>query len=119
MSHEFHRLERDGPRAGDLDDNDIAAMAGVFDTIDRFADRLGRAVILVHHASKGNQSGKSITEVGAGAGSQCRAVDKHVVLRSHEEPDFAVLDAAVRSWPPIEPRVYLWTFPAWTPDNSL
>jgi hypothetical protein len=25
----------------------------------------------------------------------------------------------VRSWPPIEPRCLRWTFPVWTPDDSL
>ena len=30
-----------------------------------------------------------------------------------------VVDAAVRSWPPIEPRCLRWTFPIWTPDDSL
>ena len=30
-----------------------------------------------------------------------------------------VLDAAVPSWPPIEPRCLRWTFPVWTPDDSL
>lgn len=44
-----------------------------------------------------------LTDVGAGAGSQSRATDAHVVLRPHEEDGVAVLDAAVRSWPPIEP----------------
>jgi hypothetical protein len=73
----------------------------------------------MHHSSKGNQSGKSITDVSAGAGSQSRATDTHLVLRPHEEKDVVVLDATVRSWPPIEPRCLRWTFPVWTPDDTL
>ncbi len=44
-----------------------------------------------------SQAGKAITDVGAGAGSQSRATDTHLILRPHEEKNCAVLDAAVRS----------------------
>lgn len=75
--------------------------------------------MLIHHSTKGNQSGKAVTDVGAGAGAQSRAADTHLVLRPHEEPGVAVLDAAVRSWPPIEPRCLRWSFPVWTVEDSL
>lgn len=104
---------------GDADENDNAAMAGVYNTIDRYAEMLGSAFVLVHHTSKGNQSYKSITDVGAGAGSQARATDTHLVLRPHDEDDAIVLDAAVRSWPPIDPFCLRWNFPVWTPDLDL
>ena len=42
-----------------------------------------------------------------------------LVLRPHEEDGCVVLDAAVRSWPPVEPRCLRWTFPVWNPDDSL
>ncbi|TWT71521.1 AAA family ATPase [Crateriforma conspicua] len=103
----------------EADENDNAAMAGVYNTIDRYAEMLGSAFVLVHHTSKGNQSYKSITDVGAGAGSQARATDSHLVLRPHEENDAIVLDAAVRSWPPTEPIGLRWNFPIWTPDDTL
>ncbi|WP_430454062.1 AAA family ATPase [Rhodopirellula europaea] len=101
------------------DENDNAAMAGIYNTIDQYAEMLGSAFVLVHHTSKGNQSYKSITDVGAGAGSQARATDTHLVLRPHEQNDAIVLDAAVRSWPPPEPLCLRWNFPVWTPDDSL
>ncbi len=47
------------------------------------------------------------------------ATDTHLVLRPHEEDGCVVLDAAVRSWPPVEPRCLRWTFPVWNPDDSL
>ncbi|MGB7323897.1 MAG: AAA family ATPase, partial [Rubripirellula sp.] len=103
----------------DADENDNAAMAGVYNIIDRYAEMLGSAFVLVHHTSKGNQSYKSITDVGAGAGSQARATDSHLVLRPHEEDGAIVLDAAVRSWPPTEPIGLRWNFPVWTPDDAL
>lgn len=103
----------------DSDENDNGTMTNVYNALDTYANRLGCSFILIHHSTKGSQAGKSITDVGAGAGSQSRATDTHLVLREHEEPNCAVLDAAVRSWPPIQPRVFRWEFPLWIPDDSL
>ena len=102
-----------------MDENDNGTMAQIYNQLDGHAARLGCAFVLVHHSSKGSQSGKSITDVGAGAGSQSRATDTHLILRPHEQDDVAVLDAAVRSWPPVSPRCLRWAFPVWTPDDSL
>jgi len=103
----------------ETDENDNAAMCRLYNLIDAYADQLGAAFILVHHTSKGNQSGKGVTDVGSGAGSISRATDSHLILRPHAEPNCAVLEAAVRSWPPVEPRVLRWTFPVWTPAEEL
>lgn len=103
----------------DTDENDNGSMSQIYNHLDSLASRLGCAFALIHHSSKGNQSGKTVTDVGAGAGSQSRATDTHLVLRQHEQNDVAVLDAAVRSWPPLSPRCVRWTFPVWTPDDSL
>ena len=70
----------------------------------------------MHHATKGNQSDRRVTDVGAGGGAQARAADTHLVLREHEQPNMVVLDAAVRSFPPIEPMTLRWSFPLWLPD---
>lgn len=101
----------------DTDENDNGAMAGVYNHLDSYADRLGASFVLIHHTSKGFQANKSVTDVGAGAGSQSRATDTHLVLRPHEEAGRVVLDAAVRSWPPVDPFVLRWEFPVWSPDN--
>jgi len=101
------------------DENDNATMAGIYNAIDAYADRLGCSFVLIHHSTKGNQSSKSVTDVGAGAGSQSRATDSHLVLRPHEESGCVVLDAAVRSWAPIDPAGLRWSFPVWDFDPSL
>lgn len=103
----------------DTDENDNGAMANIYNQIDWCADQLGCSFVLIHHASKGNQSVKSVTDVGSGAGSQSRAADAHLVLRPHDEPDCVVLEAAVRSWPPVEPLGLRWQFPVWIPDPTL
>ncbi len=102
-----------------MDENANADMASLYNHIDRYAADLGCAFVLIHHSSKGNQSGKSVTDVGAGAGSQSRATDAHLVLRPHEEPDVVVLDAAVRSWPPHESVCLRWAFPVWDVADDL
>ena len=38
----------------DTDENDNGAMAGVYNMIDRYAEMLGSAFVLIHHISKGN-----------------------------------------------------------------
>ena len=100
-----------------VNENDNAAMAQVYNTIDQYAGHTDAAFVLIHHTTKGDQSGKSITDVGAGAGSQSRAADAHLVLRSHQEEGHVVLDAAVRSWAPAESVTLKWDWPVWVPTD--
>lgn len=102
-----------------VSENDNAAMASLYNALDRLAEETGAAFICIHHTSKGDQSGKSVTDIGSGAGSQSRAADAHIVLRSHEEDDAAVLDAALRSFAPVAPVVLRWEFPLWKADATL
>lgn len=53
------------------DENDNGTMANIYNAIDRFADRLGCCFVLIHHSTKGSQSAKGVTDVGAGAGAAC------------------------------------------------
>jgi hypothetical protein len=101
------------------DENDNGAMAGIYNRLDAYAERLGCCFIAIHHTTQGNQSTKAVTDVGAGAGSQSRAADAHLVLRPHEQPGAVVLEAVVRSWPPVAPIVLRWEFPAWVPAPDL
>lgn len=95
-------------------ENDNAAMMHLYNGIDRIAEETGAAILCVHHSSKGDQSGKSVTDAGAGAGAISRAADTHVILRQHETEGQVVVDAVARSWPPPAPcvvqrRGVLWT----------
>ncbi len=101
------------------DENDNATMAGLYNQLDFYADEIAASFALVHHASKGDQSSKSVTDVGAGAGAQSRATDTHLILRPHEDSNVVVLDAAARSWPPVDPLCLRWDFPTWTPAPDL
>lgn len=101
------------------DENDNGTMAAVYNLLDSYSAHLGCAMVCIHHASKGNQSGKSVTDVGAGAGAQSRAADTHLVMRAHEQRGAIVLDAAVRSWAPIEPRCFRFKFPVFDLAEDL
>jgi len=100
-------------------ENDNAQIMQLYNLIDRYTAQLDAAWINIHHSSKGEQGGKAIVDVGAGAGSQARAADAHIVLRTHEEPGAAVLDAALRSFRPIDPLPLRFEWPLWSPDEAL
>jgi len=102
----------------EMDENNNVGMTRLYDQIDEAANRLKCAFVLVHHTSKGNQAGKVVTDVGAGAGSQSRATDTHLVLRPHHVDGVVVLDATTRSWPPVQSRCLRWQHPVWIVDAS-
>jgi hypothetical protein len=99
-----------------LSENDNAAVMSLYNRIDSYTSRLNAAWINVHHASKGDQTNRGVTDVGSGAGSQSRAADTHLVIRPHEQDGVAVIEAVVRTWPPVEPLAIRWSFPVWTLD---
>ena len=101
------------------DENDNGTVAGIYNLIDKYAAVLGCAFVLIHHTSKGNLSLKSVTDVGAGAGSQSRAADTHVILRRHKEKDVVVMESVVRSFPSVDPVCLRWAWPGWNRDDSL
>ncbi len=100
-------------------ENDNAAEAAFYNEEDRWAEMLEASVFNVHHSTKGDQSEKRVTDIGAGGGAQSRAADTHIALREHESADTFVLEAAVRSFKPIEPIALVWQFPVWVPDSTV
>lgn len=101
-----------------MSENDNAETMRTYSLLDRYAGETGAAWLPVHHASRGDQSDKAVTDVGAGAGSQSRAADTHMVLRPHEEKGLYVLEAVVRSFPPPEALVVRWQLPVWTVEED-
>ena len=109
----FYRILPDG-----TDENDNGAIAKLYNSLDIYAAQLKCAFILIHHTSKGNQANKSVTDVGAGAGAQSRAVDTHLTLRAHEDDDTVVMEAATRSWPPLKSMVLRKQHPLFEVDPN-
>ena len=101
------------------DENDNGTVAGIYNLIDKYAAALDCAFVLIHHTSKGNQSLKAVTDVGAGAGSQSRASDTHVILRRHKEQGCVVMESVVRSFPSVGAVCLRWNWPLWERDDSL
>ena len=102
-----------------MSENDNAEIAQLYNTVDQYCDHLGSAAWTnIHHSSKGEQASKAVTDVGSGAGSQSRAADTHLVLRPHEEEGVVVAEAAVRSFPPMEPICLRWEYPLWLPEPT-
>jgi hypothetical protein len=101
------------------DENDNGYMARTYNLLDSMAKRLDACLVCIHHTSKGNQSDKAVTDVGAGAGSMSRAADTHLVLREHELPGHLVVDAAMRSWKPLEATVVRFEYPLFHPEPLL
>ncbi len=102
-----------------MDENDNGGMAKLYNAIDRYAKELDCAFVLIHHTSKGNQSIKSVTDVGSGAGAQSRAADAHLILRRHKDEDIVVLESVVRSFQPNPPVCLRWNYPLWNVDLTL
>ncbi len=105
----FYRVLPEG-----TSENDNAQMAAIYNEIDSMAGSLDCAVVLNHHASKGDQSGKAITDIGSGAGSISRAADTHLTIRPHEVDGHAVLEGVCRSFPPVKPMSIRFNWPLWT-----
>jgi hypothetical protein len=104
-------------------ENENAAMTAVYNLVDQMAERTGAAWFLVHHTSKGEQADKRTTDVGAGAGSQSRAADTHLVIRSHTDKQTKtttyLMTAAVRSFPPMPPVSLRYGHPVWATDPEF
>lgn len=97
----------------DVDENNNGEITQLYNKLDLIAEKTQAAIVLIHHSSKGNQAGKSVTDMGSGAGAQSRAADSHLTLRKHKEGNAIVLDAVARSWKPPEPIVIELDFPIW------
>lgn len=95
----------------DTDENDNGAVARVFAELAAMASDLHAAVVVVHHLSKGDQTAKSVTDLGSGAGAISRAADAHLALRRHEDEDCFIVEGVVRSFAPLDPFVIRRTHP--------
>lgn len=110
----LYKLTPDG-----ADENSAADVGRVMARLDEIAVATGAAVLAVHHSPKGDTSGRSTLDFGAGSGAFARAVDALIALRPHEEEDHAVLEVVCRSFRE-PPAVGLeWHYPLWEVDPML
>ncbi len=102
----------------DVSENDNCQITSIYNELDRLAATMQAAFVCIGHSSKGDQSGKRITDVGSGAGSASRAADAHLILREHEDDKALVLAGELRSFAPFDPIVLRWAYPIWVPDED-
>ena len=102
------------------DENSNAEMTRAYELINTMCEKSGASVIVVHHATKGNQSDRAVTDVGAGAGAQSRFADTHLVLRQHEAKNAIAFGAVCRSF--NDPSDFVGRFDiatGWQRDDNL
>jgi len=100
-------------------ENDNAAMMSIYNKLDHYALQWDCSIAVVHHASKGQQGDKSVTDVGSGAGSISRAADSHLVIRPHDDPELSVLECVTRSFKSPDPVSIQFTWPLWQAVDTL
>jgi hypothetical protein len=100
-------------------EKDAGIMTEAYSALQRYATMIGAALFGVHHSSKGNQSDKSVVDMGSGSGVQSRFADGHIAVREHEEADCAVFDGVLRSFAPFPKFGARWRFPLWEYDPTL
>jgi hypothetical protein len=113
----FDPISRMYPKG--VKESDPESFGDIYNKIDAFNDHHGCAAIVVHHGTKGSQTNKGVTYVGSGTGMISRAADAHIIGRAHEDPQAVVIDAALRSFKPIEPFCLRWKFSLWVSAPDL
>ena len=93
-------------------------MMAIYNKLDYYANKWDCAIGVVHHASKGSQGDKNLTDVGSGAGSISRAADTHIVIRPHEDSELCVLECVTRSFKSPEPISIRFDWPLWYEANK-
>lgn len=84
-------------------------VAGILAMMDDIAEG-GSAVLVVHHDSKGDQTGKSVADRGGGSGWAARDVDcKFTLSPQRDDPDnAAIVESMRRNYAPVAPFAVRW-----------
>jgi hypothetical protein len=101
------------------DENSNSDIVQLYNRLDAMARAAQCLLAIVHHTSKGDQSGKATTDVGSGASSAARAADVHMALRPHEEDGAFVVSMALRSFSELKPFVVRRDHPVFVRDEEL
>lgn len=99
-------------------ENSNADVTMFYNALDGYAKLTGAAIGLIHHTSKGDQSEREVTDVGAGAGAISRAADTHITIRPHEDETQAVMDVVCRSFPSPGRQSIRFDFPIWVRSDA-
>jgi hypothetical protein len=87
------------------DENSNSDMTQLYNHLDRIASYAEAAILVVHHATKGSQTGKDIMDMGSGAGAIGRATDAQVAFWRHAEDNAVTMQVKCRTASPPPPKV--------------
>ncbi|BBO34210.1 AAA family ATPase [Lacipirellula parvula] len=96
-----------------MDENSNSHMTTLYNMLAIAADVHQAAIIVIHHFSKGKPLNSRIADLGAGAGSQSRSADAHVVLKEHSRKDTIEMHGIVRDFAPLNPILLQCDWPLW------
>ncbi len=85
-----------------LNENDVGEMGELLKKLDAIVKVTGSALLYVHHYAKGNASGKSVQDRGAGSGVLARHYDAGIYFTKHKEEDHFVVQTVSRNTPPLK-----------------
>lgn len=81
-------------------ENAAEDMKPILTRFDELAEETGALVVYVHHDTKGNQSGRNVTDRGSGSGILGRDYDAALVISEHAAGDaYSILTIFPRNYP--------------------
>lgn len=103
--------------ASGIDENASGAVATIMLGLQRLAEELGAAVVVVHHCGKGDAASKSVLDMARGSSAFVGAVDSFIGLA--KLPDGRVLFRGLRrNGGDPAPRYLRFDFPLWVDDGE-
>jgi AAA domain len=103
---------------GMRDENSARDVALLLRQFDRLVARTGVASIVVHHFSKGVQSGKAVGDASSGSGVWFRDPDSYIEFKLLKGGGYRA-DVAVRNTAPVPSFGISWSHPLYSRDDTL
>lgn len=102
-----------------MDENAAGEMTNVMNIIDEIIKTTGAAVVIPTHFAKGDSSKKDSIDRISGSGVFARDPDSIITITGLEEDKTFIIEANLRSLPPINPFTLRWDFPVFQVDPSI
>lgn len=101
------------------EENAAGEMALVMNTIEEIIKITKAAVVIPAHFAKGDSSKKDSIDRISGSGVFARDPDSIITITGLEEDQTFIVEANLRSLPPINPFTLRWNFPVFQVDPSI
>ena len=101
------------------DENMLSAAAELGDWYEAISEKTGASVVCPQHFPKGDVSMRSHMDRISGTGGFARDGDAIITMTSHESEGAFVVEATLRSLPPVGPFVVRWEYPVFVVDEDL